>query len=93
MKAGVRGTGGTVRVSGPGLPPPPHSWPPLPEAGFPGEQTALCPGDPSLQADGGEVRCQGVTAGGGGCPPPPNCSLSIDTTLTFARALRPATRR
>lgn len=32
-----------------------RSRPPLPRTGFPREQTALRPGDPSLQADGGEV--------------------------------------
>lgn len=44
------------------LPPHLHLSPPLLGAGFPSEQTPLCPGDPSLQADGGEV---GIGAFGG----------------------------
>lgn len=46
-----------------GSPHPAHAWSFLSQAGFPSEQTALCPGDPSLQADGGEVGVRALRAG------------------------------
>lgn len=74
------------------LPPHLHLSPPLLGAGFPGEQTPLCPGDPSLQADGGEV---GIGAFGAGDQGYRFLTLltSPGTIRTFIRAPQQATRR
>lgn len=74
------------------VPPRLHLSPPLLGTGFPGEQTPLCPGDPSLQADGGEV---GIRAFGAGDQGYRLLTLltSSGTMRTFIRALQQAIRR
>lgn len=74
------------------LPPCLHFSPLLLGVGFPSEQTALCPGDPSLQADGGEVSIRAFGVGDQRCR-----SLTLltspGTMRTFARALQQAIKR
>lgn len=74
------------------LPPCLYLSPPLPGVGFPSEQTALRPGDPSLQADGGKVSIRDFGVGD-----QRGRSLTLltspGTIRTFARALQQAIKR